>query len=107
MTALGGAEPPLPVEEILAAFAGVESLAGGRAGALRTVVVTGGQSVQVLAPVPLDAASGVLYLRLVRSRANVASTLRAIEGLGVDPPRGALISIGNLAYTTLKLFGET
>ncbi|WP_037044259.1 hypothetical protein [Pseudonocardia halophobica] len=49
---------------------------------MQTVVVTGSRVVQVLAPVPLaDDSAGVLYLRLVRARANLASALREVESV--------------------------
>ncbi|GAA4555780.1 hypothetical protein [Pseudonocardia xishanensis] len=86
LESLGGPEPPLPVAEILAALVGVESLADGRSGALRSVVVTGRRTVQMLAPATDERA---LYVRLDRGRANLASALREVEALG-DPPRRAM-----------------
>ena len=84
VTSLGGPEPPVPVAEIVAAFGGAESLGGAGAGALRSVVVTGRATVQVLAPAAGDR---ILYARLDRRRTNVATALREVESLG-DPRRG-------------------
>ncbi|MFC5951642.1 hypothetical protein ACFQH9_25580, partial [Pseudonocardia lutea] len=67
-------------EEIVEAFEAATGAGGPRGGALHTVVVTGARVVQVLAPLPLaDDSSGVLYLRLVRARATLASVLREVE----------------------------
>lgn len=78
----GKADSGLPAEEIVDAFDSAAGVGGTRGGAVQTVVVTGGRVVRVLAPVPLaDDSTGVLYLRLVRARANLASVLREVEGI--------------------------
>lgn len=78
----GKVDSGLPTEEIVNAFDCAAGVGGTRGGAVQTVVVTGSRVVQVLAPVPLaDDSAGVLYLRLVRARANLASALREVEGV--------------------------
>ncbi|MCE0766641.1 hypothetical protein LWC35_27600 [Pseudonocardia kujensis] len=86
----GTADSGLSADEMVDAFDSATAVAGPRAGTVRTVVVTGSRVVQLLAPVPLaDGAAGVLYLRLVRARANLASALREVEGVTGGRARGA------------------
>lgn len=117
--AVGAGGPPVPVGEILDAFVGVAGLAGGRAGALQSVVVTGPRTVQVLAPAPCGQvgggradttgdgiadtpdARGVLYVRLTRARANVAGTLREIQVLAGARPRPGVVSTSAALPTAL------
>ncbi|WP_433508023.1 hypothetical protein ACQP04_17120 [Pseudonocardia halophobica] len=80
--ASGNVDSGLPAEEIVDAFDSAAGVGGTRGGAVQTVVVAGSRVVQVLALVPLaDDSAGVLYLRLVRARANLASALREVESV--------------------------